>query len=406
MNEKLYPLLLSVTQNVKFYSYLTSIVKDGIENKISAEDVLEKFPVVTKEMLQKEINLLDHIDISNYFKEFTSGSTGEPFACYKSFKEKCAISFSLTKARKERVPDFSVQDRILRFYGSWTPINVEKKTLLISVFYYNELYIEKYCDEIIKFQPRWIFGTPSAIYDFICNVRKFGCENKLKKGIKFKYVETTGEILLTSVKKEIEQFFGCLVVNHYGCREVWQVALSCSNGKFHIVEDNVYVEILDDNNKRVKDGEIGNIVITGLNNKSIPFIRYKIGDKGKFETSKCKCCNESKVLNVFGGRISEKILLQSGQEVSSVFLHHVFRKLETKKLYAVKKYKIVQKDVDRLLFILEVDKTYDAKIYENEIVNLCRVILGNFQYEFEYSHIELMANCKKKTFERLIKNVN
>ena len=42
----------------------------------------------------------------------------------------------------------------------------------------------------------------------------------------------------------------------------------------------VYLEILDDNDQPVPDGEMGHIVATRLDGFSMPLIRYRIGDLG------------------------------------------------------------------------------------------------------------------------------
>jgi phenylacetate-CoA ligase len=46
----------------------------------------------------------------------------------------------------------------------------------------------------------------------------------------------------------------------------------------YIMSPNVYLEILDDNGNVVPDGLMGNVVVTSLVAKSMPLIRYKIGD--------------------------------------------------------------------------------------------------------------------------------
>jgi hypothetical protein len=46
------------------------------------------------------------------------------------------------------------------------------------------------------------------------------------------------------------------------------------------------IEILDENNNTVPEGEEGFIVVTDFNNYQTPIIRYKCGDRGKIKKSK------------------------------------------------------------------------------------------------------------------------
>lgn len=400
MKHKLNRLLLNATKTIEYYQPFFQEIEKMVDNNVSSKKILDQFPVINKSIYIKNMDIIipNSFDKANLFKEFTSGSTGEPFACYKTYRDKFQIARSLTQLRRNIYNEFNVTDKFLRFYGSWTPYNIQRNALLISVFYYNSNWAKAFCDMILEFQPKWIFGIPSAVYDFIYLVKINNLDEYLRSKIKINYIEVTGEILTESMRASIENFFGSRVINHYGCREIWHIAFSCQENKFHIIDDNALVQIVDEYDRVVPDGEEGQIVITGLNNFDIPFIRYKTGDIGKIEHKPCKCGNPKRVIQIFGGRISERIQLEHGQQISSVVVHHIFRKIESMGLFSIKKYLVKQIEINRLLFLLEVDNAYTNE-YEQAIIELGQKVFGSdMKYEFEYTQIPVEKNCKRKSF--------
>ena len=102
------------------------------------------------------------------------------------------------------------------------------------------------------------------------------------------------------MKKEIEEVFQCKAYNHYGSREVGAIASECSaNDGLHILMHHNIVQPLNFNHKEKET----NIIVTNLNNYSMPLIRYDIGDLGVFveEKTECKCgVTYPKIKNVVG----------------------------------------------------------------------------------------------------------
>jgi phenylacetate-CoA ligase len=51
----------------------------------------------------------------------------------------------------------------------------------------------------------------------------------------------------------------------------------------------IIVEVLDENNKPVKNGEAGELVFTTLGIEAMPLVRFKTGDIVKLHSGPCKC---------------------------------------------------------------------------------------------------------------------
>src|SRR6185295_20378238 len=89
----------------------------------------------------------------------------------------------------------------------------------------------------------------------------------------------------------IESNFQCGVFDKYGSREFSGIAYECeAHEGHHIVAENYIVEILKDG-VPAEPGELGEVVITDLNNFCMPLIRYRVGDLAVAmdNTKTCPC---------------------------------------------------------------------------------------------------------------------
>lgn len=95
--------------------------------------------------------------------------------------------------------------------------------------------------------------------------------------------------------------------NMYGTSEVGPIAVSCDDQHaMHILEDWFVVEVMREN-RPVKDGEVGEIVITDLSNTAMPLIRYYVGDVGRIVGRVCQCGRDTRRIEVLG-RIQETVI--------------------------------------------------------------------------------------------------
>ena len=90
------------------------------------------------------------------------------------------------------------------------------------------------------------------------------------------------------------------------------VAGECSecNG-LHISEDHFLVEILDPETlEPVKEGEVGELVITTLTKEAFPMIRYRTRDLTRFMPGECPCGRTSKRMHRVLGRTDDMLIIK------------------------------------------------------------------------------------------------
>ena len=148
----------------------------------------------------------------------------------------------------------------------------------------------------------------------------------------------------------LESIFGAPIFNNYGHRECQNIATQCvKRGGLHTKPQANIVEIVDDAGNLLPAGEIGHIVVTGLDSFAMPFIRYKTGDLGRFLHNGCDCGLGAPVIE-FYGRDLWYFVLPGGRKIPFKFIKDAIR---PKLWMKIKQFQFVQEAVDYVkLFIV------------------------------------------------------
>lgn len=309
MNEKQIVLLKRIIQhtvkNVEFYSWL--------KNRIQTTDLkcfFDNLPIVEKGYIKNHYELFisrnildadvlssmmhckdnDTINIldSQYFIEFTSGSSGIPFYSIKNSAERMNLGRQLWIVRRQfynykpfELLDFiHCKNSILR-----SNINDDENSISNEIEFLKESNYK--CWHISQYKL-------SRYYDYICEIHT--SFNNLR------VIENNGSYLSSAESKIYEEAFNCKVADNYGCREIWNIAYTCKYGHLHINEGSVYFELVDDDNRIITESnKIGYVVVTSLHLFSMPFIRYKNGDMAYYSDEKCSL-SDSRIIKIVPGR--------------------------------------------------------------------------------------------------------
>ncbi|MFB3926670.1 MAG: phenylacetate--CoA ligase family protein [Syntrophales bacterium] len=115
-------------------------------------------------------------------------------------------------------------------------------------------------------------------------------------------------------RKKIEELYGFKAYNSYGLSEMNGpgVAFECTfqNG-LHIWEDNFIVEIIDpDTLKPVPDGVEGELVMTTLQRKGMPILRYRTKDLTRIIPGACECGRTHRRIERIKGRTDDMMIIK------------------------------------------------------------------------------------------------
>lgn len=138
---------------------------------------------------------------------------------------------------------------------------------------------------------------------------------KRRVNLKFRSIITTAEILSSEHRSLLESSFAAKVYNRYGCREVSVIASECEyHIGLHVNADALLVEIEPD--PTLPNG-YGKVLVTDLLNRSMPFIRYEIGDASRWlDDQACLCGRGLPLLADIEGRTTEFLKMPDGRVIS------------------------------------------------------------------------------------------
>ena len=143
------------------------------------------------------------------------------------------------------------------------------------------------------------------------------CRDELGRDVrelKTKFILTfLGPDLEGTLRKEIEELWGCPVYDNYGTNELGEGAFECPHkAGLHLMEDLDYFEILDtETNQPVAPGEIGNLVVTVFHRRFQPMIRFNLRDLARLVSTKtCACGSNFRRMDHFLGRSDSMVKIR------------------------------------------------------------------------------------------------
>lgn len=115
------------------------------------------------------------------------------------------------------------------------------------------------------------------------------------------------------LRRQIEEAFGVQAFNSYGLSEMCGpgLAFECPfrNG-MHLWEDHYYIEIIDpDTCEVLPDGEEGELVMTALQRKAMPLLRYRTHDLTRIIPEPCPCGRTHRRLERMRGRSDDMLII-------------------------------------------------------------------------------------------------
>jgi phenylacetate-CoA ligase len=219
-------------------------------------------------------------------------------------------------------------------------------------------------------------GYASGLYAYACIAEQY----RLKTT--FRSVISWGDKMFPHYRKKIEKVFNTKVFDTYGCTEGIIVGGQCKAGNYHILTPHVYLELLDDNNNPVKPGSIGNVVVTRLDGRSFPLVRYKLGDLAiKAEDDKrCTCGMHYPQLSMIVGRETDIVYTPKDNPLIVHFFTGIFEHEQDIRQFRVTQFEnkdiLIEyiTDVDDHSAILErLTDMMNRRAGEVLPVNFCRV---------------------------------
>ncbi len=239
----------------------------------------------------------------------SGGSTGQPkyvFYDQHEYDNTCrALAFALEAGglgAEDVVANLFVAGNL---WSSW--LSVEKAiagTKAISVPVGSSLPMENIVKYLEDFRVTAIVGLPS----FIGKLAEFvdAGNGKRKYNLRINKIFYGGEYVGGEMVRFFNRVFPGAAVRSagYATADAGVVGFQCekcSKGRHHLFDSSQYIEFVDTENfKPVPRGAVGELVVTCLNKRHMPIIRYRVGDLGRWVGRPCECGRKELMFEILG----------------------------------------------------------------------------------------------------------
>lgn len=384
-----------IRENNQFFKHYYS----QCDLSITKENFLA-LPTLDKETLQLNYSNLLQLDVQRDVEIIeTSGTTGIPLKVYW-YKDEFIKSNFYTWCLRKKWYGIVPNMKFCTFHSSTTSnSNFEKidavitngdRTLSLGRYVYNENVLKSYISMMDEFAAEWILGPPSVLQ--VLSKHMTAEQISLPS---IRYIELNGEYVDESTYNIIKEAFPEVQIsNLYGSTEFNGIALTCPYGNMHILENNVFVETIEEEG-------ISCIYITGLVNTAMPLIRYKIGDVGVLEDCNCPCGNKHPILKLSNGRINEILALKKNINLDPAAFNSVINAINCED-YIVNKFQIKVLSESNIMLVLLINEKYKEanELFKLRITNSLKQINSELNYtiHFVYDEKNLLNNKSKFSF--------
>lgn len=347
---RLADILRHAARTVPFY-------KECIDIKLRKENalnILAGLPIITKKDLNIQPNLFKSSEPGKgVYENFTGGSTGQPL---RVLQDQAYFNWaSGTQYLFYEWAGWKPGEKILKIWGSQRDVLGQtatfksrlssnlRKIRVLDAFKISSQDVRRYVAEIESYRPAILECYVDAAYTLAKEIIQQG----ITLSHKIKGVLVSAGTLYPEFESVIKEAFLAPVINRYGSREAGAIACTCPDGQIHVNPFTHFVEIVDNNGNRLEEGT-GRVILTLLTNRTMPLIRYEIGDLATIrkQDAPCLCGRDWQILERVDGRLGSCFHRKDGSTISSLFFVHFVGVVHNAGLFD--RYQIVQESYEEV----------------------------------------------------------
>lgn len=355
--------------------------------KFQSPEDLKVLPVLTRDNLEKNFEALKSREIGRFHahESCSSGSTGQPARFMQDLR------FDMwCRAHQLRAygwcGDWKVGERFALVWGS--PVYWDRQTVERRVESWLSNRIELNCNNIgrenlldilgklIRFKPKLISGYSTALYLITQLAKELDVQIDGLRAI-----QPNAEITYDYMADEMSKQFGVPVYDKYGSTETNIIAHQSTHDRnlMCIQSENTYVEFVRDDGTACNYGEDGKLVVTTLNNFSMPLIRYQTSDIAAPLQGQCPSGRGFPLMSKVRGRLYDLIQTPSGGVVHPQMFANLFSNFTS-----VLWFQIVQNEVDTLDIALIMRGNPDPELEKTFLRMINLRTRADFKARFTY----------------------
>jgi phenylacetate-CoA ligase len=286
---------------------------------------LQDVPPVSRADLAADIAQFvpDHVDLARLINFRTTGTTGHPLLIashplvagrYLAYHKRALRRFGIepTYGSGQIGVVLLGHQRTCFTYVSVTPTMNESGLAKINLHpddWRDPADRARYLDALA---PEIIAGDPISFAEYLT----------LPLTTRPRAILSVSMMLLPGMRQQLEQRFGCPVLDIYSLNEVGPVGVFDEAAGGHLLlQERLFVEILDADGRAVARGERGEITLTGGFNFCLPLLRYRTGDHGALRDSP-----DGPVIVGLSGRTPVRFRTERGW-INNIDISHALQRL-------------------------------------------------------------------------------
>jgi phenylacetate-CoA ligase len=297
----------------------------------AAEVLRRHFPIVDKDtLLQNPASLYPRSGRPVWWNSIgkSSGTTGTPISVFRN--PKSLLMENAFIRRHWEWGGFRRGMRCAALRGDMiVPVdrarppfwfrNRYNNQLLISSRHLTEACVDAIIDELQRFAPKMLQAYPSTAFALAQFLEQRNAH------LSIPVIFTASEPLYSHQRELIEERFGARIMDMFGMAERVAFATECEFGSMHINPDYSYVELVDADGQPTRD--VGYVVGTTFHNLAMPLVRYKLSDRTRWISGKCRCSRPFPMIEPVTGKLEDSIFGSNGAFVSPSVLTFAFKGL-------------------------------------------------------------------------------
>ena len=276
---------------------------------------LNKIPVTTKQDMRAApaADLLStRVGRGDLIVARTAGSTGVPMTFYQTRAENFLLH--LTKLKTLRSLGLAWGDRMIKVQNreyvtrpsSWLSIQrlgVLRQEIVASTT------AEAVAAELAG-KNADVLTSYNGMLARLAQV--LACRENL--ALKPRFLVGSADVLTPFMRSQIKATFKAHIWDTYLSREFGVIAWECpSSGQYHVAGDHLIVEVLKDG-APCRPGEEGEVIVTSLISRAMPFIRFKLDDIVTLSAAACPCGRRVMSFDKLLGKKQDYFWLPGGVE--------------------------------------------------------------------------------------------
>jgi phenylacetate-CoA ligase len=397
---KLKKLIVHAYEHTAFYKKRLDQIRLN-PYRLNSFEEFKRIPPLTREDLNGSLEsmIAQNIDKTELHFDSTGGSTG--LATQFARNNGCLGIKKASEYRFNNFAGWSPGEKILYYWPALMdfsaqqkpPVVLKKKLfsrqLALHAGRLNDRILSDHVAYFSKFKPDLVRAFPNSLQIFAEYVLDRKLEFKVKRG-----VICVGEPLNDYQRQLFRRVFNCDTLNCYVSRECGNIACECENHSgLHVADELLYLEIGND-----KEGEIGELIITDLENYGMPLIRYRIQDASKWAKGKCACGRNLMKIDLNAARLTDYLISpHDGAKISGSTLVHYLLAVGPR----VGRFKLIQDKADHLLIQMTENFEKNKNGIDHARTTIDRIFKGAMKIDIEFvEDLPFLESGKYRFVER------